>query len=193
MTVPTEGGPVSDGGSRSGSRIASLVFGAGFILFGLLMLAGQLLHINFLDLLWPFFIIVPGVALFLAALLASGKSGEPLAVVGSIITMIGSILLFQNVTGLWATWAYAWALIAPTSIGLGLLLWGAIKGHPDKVKEGLNLAGIGLVIFLVAGAFFELVLGVSGFGLGPLALPFLLIGLGVLLIGVNLVRALRSR
>jgi hypothetical protein len=191
MSVPTEGGPVSSGGPRRGGQIASLVFGAGFILFGLLLLVGQLLHIDLLNLLWPFFIIVPGAALFLAALLASGKSGEPLAIVGSIITMVGSILLFQNVTGLWATWAYAWALIAPTSIGLGLLVWGAVKGHQDKVKEGLNLAGIGLVIFLVAGAFFELVLGVSGFGLGPLALPFLLIGLGVVLILVNLVRTLR--
>jgi hypothetical protein len=191
MTVPAESGPWSSGGSKRGGQVASLVFGAAFILFGLLLLVSQLLHIDLAGLLWPFFIIVPGVALFLAGLLASGKAGEPLAIVGSIITMIGSILLFQNVTGLWATWAYAWALIAPTSIGLGLLLWGAIKGHHDKVKEGLNLAGIGLVIFLVAGAFFELVLGVSGFGLGPLALPLMLIGLGVLLVLVNLVRWVR--
>ena len=191
MSVPTEGSPVTSGGSRRGGQIASLVFGAGFILFGLLMLVGQLLHIDFWGLLWPFFIIIPGVVLFVAALLASGKGGEPLAIVGSIITMVGSILLFQNVTGLWATWAYAWALIAPTSIGLGLLVWGAIKGHHDKLKEGLNLAGIGLVIFLVAGAFFELVVGLSGFGLGPLALPFLLIGLGVVLVFVNVIRALR--
>jgi hypothetical protein len=191
MTVPTESGPGASVRFRRGGRIASLVVGAGFILFGLLMLLGQLLHIDFLDLLWPFFIIVPGLALFIAALLASGRSGEPLAVVGSIITMVGSTLLFQNVTGLWATWAYAWALIAPTSIGLGLLLWGAIKGHHDKVKEGLNLAGVGLVIFLVAGAFFELVLGLSGFGLGPLAFPFLLIGLGLVLVVVNVIRMLR--
>jgi hypothetical protein len=191
MTVPTESGTMSSGGSRRGGRIASLVFGAGFILFGLLMLVGQWLHIDFWGLLWPFFIIVPGVALFLAALLPSGRGGEPLAIVGSIITMVGCILLFQTITGLWATWAYAWALIAPTSIGLGLLVWGAIKGHHDKVKEGLNLAGIGLVIFLVAGAFFELVVGLSGFGLGPLALPLLLIGLGIVLVFVNLVRWLR--
>jgi hypothetical protein len=169
-----------------------LVFGAAFILFGLLLLAGQLLHIDFFSLLWPFFIIVPGVALLIGSLMASGKGGEPFAIVGSIVTMVGSILLFQNITGLWATWAYAWALIAPTSIGLGQVLWGAIKGRQDKVKEGLNLAGVGLVIFLVAGAFFELVLGVSGFGLGPLALPFLLIGLGIVLIVVNLVRGLRA-
>lgn len=192
MTVPTESGPVSSGGSRRGSQVVSLVFGAAFVLFGLLLLAGQLLHIDFFSLLWPFFIIVPGVALLIGSLMASGKGGEPFAIVGSIVTMVGSILLFQSITGLWATWAYAWALIAPTSIGLGQLLWGAIKGRQDKVKEGLNLAGIGLVIFLVAGAFFELVLGVSGFGLGPLALPFLLIGLGIVLIVVNLVRGLRA-
>lgn len=190
MGLPPEGGFVS-GGSRRGPQVASLVFGMAFILFGLLLLAGQLLHIDFLGLLWPFFIIAPGLALFAAALLPSGRGGEPLAVIGSIVTMVGAILLFQNVTGWWATWAYAWALIAPTSIGLGLLVWGVVKGHPGKVKEGLNLAGIGLVIFFVAGAFFELVLGVSGFGLGSLALPFLLIGLGVLLLAVNLVRALR--
>ena len=191
MTVPAESSPGSTGGSRRSGQIVTLVFGAALILFGLLLLAGQLLRIDFLGLLWPFFMIVPGVALFLAALAASGKAGEPLAVVGSIITMIGAILLFQNVTGLWATWAYAWALIAPTSIGLGMLLWGAIKGHHDKVKAGLNLAGIGLVIFLAAGAFFELVLGISGFGLGPMALPFLFIGLGVIVILMNLVRWLR--
>jgi len=190
MTVP-ESTPASSRGSRRGSQVASLVFGAAFILFGLLLLAGQLLQIDFLGLLWPFFIIVPGVAVFLAAILSSGKSGEALAILGSIITMVGAILLFQNVTDLWATWAYAWALIAPTSIGLGLLLWGAIKGHPDKVKEGMSLAGTGLVMFLVAGAFFELVVGVSGFGLGSLALPFLLIGLGLILIVVNLVRWLK--
>jgi len=191
MTVPTESGPVSSGGSRRGSQVATLVFGLAFIFFGLLSLLGQLLHIDFLGLLWPFFIIVPGVVLFLAGLLASGRSGEPLAIIGSIITMVGAILLFQNLTGLWASWAYAWALIAPTSIGLGLLLWGAVKGQQDKVKEGLSLAGVGLAMFLLAGAFFELVVGVSGFGLGPLALPLLLIGLGVILILVNLVRWLR--
>lgn len=191
MTLPTESGPASSGEPGRGGRLASLAFGAAFILFGLLLLVGQLLHIDLGGLLWPFFIIVPGLVLFLAAVLASGKAGEPMAIVGSIIMMIGGILLFQNVTGLWATWAYAWALIAPTSIGLGLLVWGAIKGHPDKVKEGLNLAGVGFVIFLVAAAFFELVIGISGFGLGPLALPFLLIGLGVLLVIVNLVRWLR--
>lgn len=191
MTVPAESGPATSGGSRRGGQIASLMFGAGFILFGLLLLVGQLLHVDFLGLLWPFFIIVPGVALFLAALLMSGKGGEPLAIFGSMITTVGCILLFQNVTGLWATWAYAWALIAPTSIGLGLLVWGAVKSQHDKVNQGLSLAGIGLAIFLVAGAFFELVLGVSGFSLGPLALPFLLIGLGVVLVLVNVIRALR--
>ncbi len=191
MTVPAESGTTSTSGSGHGGRVASLAFGGVLILFGLLLLLSQLLHIDLAGLLWPFFIIVPGVALFLAALLASGKAGEPMAIVGSIITMIGCILLFQNVTHLWATWAYAWALIAPTSVGLGILVWGAIKGYQDKVREGLNMTGIGLVIFLVAGAFFELVLGVSGFGLGPLALPFLLIGLGGILIVVNVVRWLR--
>ena len=191
MTVPTEGRPESGGASGRGSQVVALVFGVALILLGLLLLAGQLLRIDLAHVLWPFFILVPGLALFAAALAAHGKSGEPLAIMGGIITMIGAILLVQNLTGWWASWAYAWALIAPTSIGLGMMVWGALKGFRDKAKEGMNLAGVGLVMFLVAGAFFELVIGISGFGLGRLGLPLLLIGLGVLLVLVNVVRALR--
>jgi len=41
----------------------------------------------------------------------------------------------------------------------------------------------------VGGFFFELILGISGFGLGGLGWPLLLIGLGVLLLVGNLLSA----
>ena len=56
---------------------------------------------------------------------------------------------------------------------------GALKGKRKKVKEGLEAAKVGVILFLVGLVFFELVLGISGFGLGRLGWPILLIGLGV--------------
>jgi hypothetical protein len=95
-------------------------------------------------------------------------------------------------TGLWATWAYAWALIAPTSVGVSLAAYGLFKGRNDLVKSGSSLTGVGLVMFLAAAAFFELALNISGLGFGPLGLPIFLIALGVVLVIVNIVRALRK-
>ena len=191
MSIPSEGTPPT-GGSQTAGRLITLFFGLAMILLGGLLLVGQVLHINIGSLLWPFFIIAPGVALFVLALAIRGNGGEALAIVGGILSMVGLLLFVQNATGLWATWAYAWALIAPTSIGLAQLIYGAIKGRKDLVKSGMSVAGVGLTMFLVAGAFFELVLGVSGFGLGPLAFPALLIGLGVILVAVNVIRGLRA-
>jgi len=39
---------------------------------------------------------------------------------GSIITIAGLVLAVQNTFDLFATWAYAWALVAPGGVGLGI-------------------------------------------------------------------------
>ena len=112
-----------------------------------------------------------------------------LAMFGGMVTMTGVILMIQNLFDLYATWAYAWALIAPTSMGLAKLLYGALRGLGDEVKNGLAMAGVGAVIFLVAGAFFELVIDLNGFGLNVswLCWPALLIGGGIITLIVNLI------
>jgi hypothetical protein len=104
-----------------------------------------------------------------------------------MVTMTGVILLFQNTFDLFATWAYGWALIIPTAIGLAKLIYGGLRGLGDQVRSGLNLAGIGLAMFVLAGFFFELVIGISGFGFGAawLLWPGLLIGLGIVLLLAN--------
>lgn len=189
MTVPTEGG----GGERRGVASASLVFGVILILLGILFLAGQVLRIDVGALIWPFFIIAPGVALFVLALVTRGAASEPLAYVGSLVTMVGLILLYQNTTGHWQSWAYAWALVAPTSIGLGQIIYGTFKSRQELVKAGLRVAAIGGAMFLVGIVFFELIIGISGFGLGPVGWPLLLIGLGVLLLVASLWRGFKPR
>ena len=173
----------------SPSNTGNVVIAVILIGLGIVFLLRPVFNIDLGHFTWPFFVIVPGVILFVAALSIGDPSGEPLAVVGTVATTVGLILLFQNTTNQWATWAYVWALVAPTSIGLGLVLYGSIKGHPKSVTNGAGLIKVGLGLFLAGAIFFELIIGLSGFGLGNVGWPILLIALGVLLIFRNLLPA----
>ena len=62
MTTPVETKP-SGGSAFSAGRVVALFFGLGLIGLGGLLLLGELFHLNFWGLLWPFFIIGPGVLL----------------------------------------------------------------------------------------------------------------------------------
>lgn len=161
----------------------NLAAGVILVAVGVLLLVGRLFGISLARFLWPFYIVAPGVLLLIFAL-TTERSGEGLAIAGSIVTMVGLVLLYQNTTGHWQSWAYAWALVAPTSIGLGQVLYGALKGREHVVQTGLGLVKVGGIIFLVAAVFFELVIGISGFRY--IGWPVLLIGLGVILLLRNL-------
>ena len=162
--------------------VASLAIGAGLIGLGALFLLGALFQINVWGALWPFFIIVPGL-LFFVGMVALGKPGAPLAVPGSIVTMVGLILLLQNITGLWSTWAYTWALIFPTAVGVGVAIAGLWGDDANAVRVGTVMAGIGVAIFLFFAFFFEVIVNLNGLrsgAFGRIAVPVMIIGAGVL-------------
>jgi hypothetical protein len=167
---------------------SSLVLGGLLILVGIALLVAQLVGVDLGRVGWPFFVIIPGAVVLILGLWLGGSAGEGLSVVGTMVTTVGLILLYQDRTGHWATWAYAWALVAPTSIGLGQLLFGALHGQAKLVRSGLDTLLAGLGIFIVLGLFFELVIGLSGFSVrgGDVILPAVLIGLGLLLLIRNL-------
>lgn len=168
-----------------------MLAGLGLIALGALFLLGQIFRINVWAILWPFFIIVPGLLFFVGMVLV-GRGGSPLAVPGSIVTMVGMLLLYQALTGHWSSWAYAWTLVAPTSVGIGIAIAGLWGSDPKAIKAGTTLVLVGMVLFLIFGAFFELILNISGLrsGLvGRVFFPLLLIGVGV----VTLVWVLLSR
>jgi hypothetical protein len=177
---------------NSGSRSGSLIVGAVLVALGILFLFGQFFRVDFGHYLWPFFVLAAGAGILAVAFgspqTATRTDGAGLAALGSMVSMAGLILLFQNMTNLWATWAYAWALIAPTSVGLGQLAYGALKNQPHLVTAGTRATVTGFIIFLAGLFFFEFVIGISGFGftLGSLGWPILLIGLGVLLLVATL-------
>jgi len=168
-----------------------LILGAGLLILGVLLLIGRLLRIPLGGFLWPFIFIIPGVLLFVYALSAEDRHGEGLSILGSILTILGMVFLAQSITGLWASWAYAWALVAPTSVGIAQLIYGGSRERPGIVESGRRLAKLGLIIFAVGFVFFELIVGVSGFGIASLGLPVfpvILIFAGALVLVLSILR-----
>jgi hypothetical protein len=122
---------------------------------------------------WPLIVVGVGVLLFVLAL---ALRTPPLAVPGCIVTGIGCMLYYQNATGNWESWAYAWTLI-PGFVGLGVMLSGLLEGQPIRsLATGLWMVLISLVAFVIFGAFL---------GMGRFAAywPVLLILGGLLILG----------
>lgn len=126
--------------------------GFALVTVGVLLLIVRLFSWN-IGWLWPLFILVPGVALLVAAALG-GASVSALFVPGSVVTTLGIIFFFQNTTDYFESWAYVWALL-PAAVGVGLLLYGQRSGNLELVKIGRRLAGVFTLIFLVGILFFE--------------------------------------
>ena len=164
------------GGSTAALGIVLVVVG----LFALLIvLSGVDLTQNG----WPLFIIIPGLTLLVVGFISFGAVAT---VPGGIVTMLGLVLAYANSTGDWPVWAYAWALVIPGGIGLGIYLQ-ALRDHDQPaLRNGRNLLFVSLMIFLIGFVVFESILGISGrdyFGnFGKAALPALLIIVGAILL-----------
>ena len=160
------------------TRLGQILFGGFLVIVGGAFLLASLFNVHIGAYLWPFFMIIPG--LFLVAYAMTNEAnGEPSVIIGSILTAVGTLLFFQTIFGFWASWSYMWALVAPTAIGIGLWLWGIRFDRDESIKSGKDLTKIGLILFVVFGVFFELLIGISGFGLGRFFWPLLIIGIGL--------------
>jgi hypothetical protein len=133
---------------------------------------------------WPLWLIVPGLAMVAGSLFIPSRGGLGLAIPGAMLAIVGGILWVQATYDLYATWAYAWALVAPTGPGLAMLLYGAVHRDGGLARDGLGATLTGLGLFLGFGLFFEGVIGISGHRMENLdqVLPYAVIGLGALLI-----------
>jgi hypothetical protein len=121
-----------------------------------------------------------------------GRLGEVLAMVGGVVTMVGLVLLVQNATDRFETWAYAWTLVVLVGPGIGRWLAGAVRGRRDLVASGGWLLGAGLVGFVVLAVFFEVVVGLGGRWEGAASrdgLAAVLILAGLVLLGRRLLVA----
>jgi hypothetical protein len=169
-----------------GPGMSALAVGLVLILIGAVLFVGQLLDIGIEDVGWPFFVIAAGVAVLVIGLVVASDQG--MVIGGTIATTVGLVLLYQNSTGRWESWAYAWALVGPAASGLGLALWGARSGDAADVRNGTwGLLG-GLGLFAVGFLFFEGVIGIGGdrLNLPEWLLPVAVIAIGVVILGRGL-------
>jgi hypothetical protein len=127
----------------------------GLIGAGLFLLAANWFDFRVIDVLWPFFIIGPGLLLMLPA----HKSTEAqqsalsfLAVPGAGITAVGILLFIMNLTGHFEAWAYAWTLVVAASVwgvGYAKRFNPAGKDHDtvNKLIRWFVYAFMGLAVF----------------------------------------------
>jgi hypothetical protein len=144
----------------------------------LILIGGWFLAVQFLPNLgdwfwdlfdWPVYIIGAAICMLVFGLIV-GAPG--MAVPACIVGGIGGLLYYQNATGDWDSWSYAWALI-PGFVGVGAMLSSLLgEGGKGGFRSGLTLVFISLVMFLIFGSFW---------GANPLGAywPVLLIALGV--------------
>ena len=151
----------------------NIVLGLLLLFVGGWLLAQEILPMRILvdvPFSWPWWVIGTGVFLLLLGLLV-GAPG--LAVPGTIVGGIGALLFWQDATGNWESWSYAWTLI-PAFVGLGIIIAGLLEGNFRSALEGGGmLVVIGAVLFVI---FSSLMGGFNFFG--PYW-PVLLILLGV--------------
>ena len=160
----------------------SLIGGSLLIIFGVLALLGKLFqNYDFWGTFWPFFVIGVGL-LFFVGMFAGGRSVSGLAIPGTIITTIGLMLFYQNITNHWESWSYGWTVIL-MSVGLGIYIMGFWGQNETQRAAGLRVLRIGLIMFIIFGAFFELIF-TSGM---PFGLRAIIFPVGLILLGLYLV------
>jgi len=146
------------------------------IVVGIVILVLQYVHIDlswlperWTELSWPLRIIIPGLALFVVGLVLPDRAGEGLSGFGLVAAAVGTLLWYQDVTGNWESWAYAWALVFPAAGGIASIIHGTLHANWRHVRDGAGGLAFGLVAFVVLGYVFEAWLGFEGFGLGRIA------------------------
>lgn len=156
--------------SRIAAGIVLILLGCLFLAVRLFPGLGEFFQLEFS---WPLIVIGVGLGLLFIGLL----SGTPeMAIPATIVGGIGGLLYWQNLTGTWESWAYAWTLI-PGFVGAGIILSGLFGGSSRKeMRDASGLILVSLVLFLIFAGFF------GGLDiLGPYW-PVLLIAAGFLLL-----------
>jgi len=146
------------------------------IAIGIIFLAAQVFDFDIgriFDISWPLFVIIPGVVFLFIAVTGDAKAAG-FAIPGAIVTGTGLILWFQETFNRWESWAYVWTLY-PVFVGAATMYLGTRLDNAAQIKSGRSLLQFGLIAFVVAAAFFELLIFNNNASIGRWLVPGLLI------------------
>lgn len=138
---------------------------------------------------WPLFVVIPGLTLLLVGFLSLGTGA---LIPGAILTVIGLILAYMNATQDWPAWAFAWPLVAPGGVGVGIYLQGLRTRDAHLLRQGRVLMFVAALIFMIGFVIFGTIFKISetDYGwFGKAALPALLIVIGVVLLARSIQRS----
>ena len=170
---------------RAGSSVA---FGVVLVVLGLFALLIQFTGFD-AGQSWPLFVVIPGLTLLVVGYISLGTGA---LIPGAILTVIGLILAYQSSTGDWPSWAFAWPLVAPGGVGLGLFLQGVRNRDSHLLRQGRVLMFVAAIIFTIGFVIFATIFRISDMDygwFGKAALPGLLIVVGLVLLARSIQRS----
>lgn len=154
--------------------------------FALMGLGGTLLLANIfnwhlMELVWPGFVIAPGLLLLWPAANSTASQQRRLAflaVPGAMVTAVGVLLAMMNITGYFEAWAYSWPLVIAAAAG-GMMYLKRFEPNHTIHERGYKFIRVMVMVFIGLVIFFEVLifenyspllsLGLIGYGVYMLA------------------------
>lgn len=149
----------------------------GVIGIGVALLVANLFGFPLIDVLWPGFVVVPGLMLLWPAYRSTAAQQSRLsflAVPGAIIVTVGTLLFVMNLTNHFEAWAYSWPLLL-AAVGWALMYIKRFEPEHRVHQKGYNFMRLMVLMSMGFAIFFELII----FGSFNPLLPLAVIGYGV--------------
>ena len=164
---------------ESGSHWSAIAM----IAAGIILLLANLFNFHLISLLWPGFIIGPGLLMMWPAYRETDDHQSfmaYLAVPGAVVTMVGLMLFVMNLTGAFEAWAYVWTLL-PAAAAAGMMYVKRFDTASKVHETGRKFIKAMVMLCGAFAIFFELIIFQS---YRPW-LPLLMIGYGIYLLVQN--------
>jgi hypothetical protein len=129
------------------------------IALGVILLVANVFDFHLINVLWPGFIIAPGLILIWPAYTSTPERENMfsfLAVPGAIVTIVGLMLFVMNLTNHYEAWAYSWALLPAAAMG-GLMYAKRFDRGSNIHEAGRKVIRLMVIMFIGFAVFFEIV------------------------------------
>jgi hypothetical protein len=152
----------------------------GVIAIGVALLVTNVFGFHLMEILWPGFVLAPGLMLLWPAYNATSERPSRLAflaVPGAMMITVGTLLFVMNLSDHFEAWAYSWPLVL-ASVGWALMYVRRFEPEHYIHHTGYNFLRLMVLLAMGFAIFFELIV----FGSFNPLLPLGVIGFGVYLL-----------